>query len=45
MQAAGDTTGQPSGDAAVLDLEGREVSLGAVCQRGPVLLVWLRHYG
>ncbi len=32
-------------DASVLDLEGHEVPLRAVYQRGPVVLVWLRHYG
>ena len=29
----------------VLDLEGREVPLRQVFQQGPVVLVWLRHYG
>jgi len=33
------------GEGSVLDLEGREVSLRAVYQQGPVVLVWLRHYG
>jgi hypothetical protein len=31
--------------AAVLDLDGHEVPLRALYQRGPVVLVWLRHYG
>jgi hypothetical protein len=29
----------------VLDLEGREVPLSSVFEQGPVVLVWLRHYG
>jgi hypothetical protein len=32
-------------EAAVLDLEGHEVPLRTVSERGPVVLVWLRHYG
>jgi hypothetical protein len=32
-------------DGVVLDLEGRDVQLRAVFERGPVVLVWLRHYG
>jgi hypothetical protein len=32
-------------DGVVLDLEGRDVPLRAVFQQGPVVLVWLRHYG
>ncbi len=31
--------------AAVLDLDGHEVPLRTVYERGPVVLVWLRHYG
>ena len=32
-------------DGVVLDLEGRDVPLRTVFERGPVVLVWLRHYG
>jgi hypothetical protein len=32
-------------DAAVLDLDGHEVPLRTVYERGLVVLVWLRHYG
>ena len=32
-------------EATVLDLEGHDVPLRAVFERGPVVLVWLRHYG
>jgi hypothetical protein len=32
-------------DGVVLDLAGRDVPLRAVFERGPVVLVWLRHYG
>ena len=32
-------------EGVVLDLEGHEVPLRAVFQPGPVVLVWLRHYG
>jgi hypothetical protein len=32
-------------EAVVLDLDGHEVPLRALYQRGPVVLVWLRHYG
>jgi len=32
-------------DGVVLDLEGHEVPLTVVFQHGPVVLVWLRHYG
>jgi hypothetical protein len=32
-------------EAAVLDLDGHEVPLRALYQQGPVVLVWLRHYG
>jgi hypothetical protein len=32
-------------DGVVLDLEGREASLPALFHQGPVVLVWLRHYG
>jgi hypothetical protein len=41
----GDTAGQRLGEAVVLDLEGHEVPLRATYQQGPVVLVWLRHYG
>jgi hypothetical protein len=33
------------GEGTMLDLEGRVVPLRAVYQQGPVVLVWLRHYG
>jgi len=42
MLVAGDTR---LADGVVLDLEGHEVPLRAVFQHGPVVLVWLRHYG
>lgn len=42
MLAAGD---RRLAGGVVLDLEGREVALRAVFQQGPVVLVWLRHYG
>jgi hypothetical protein len=32
-------------EAVVLDLDGHEVPLRSLYQRGPVVLVWLRHYG
>lgn len=32
-------------EATVLDLEGGEVPLNTLYQRGPAVLVWLRHYG
>jgi hypothetical protein len=41
----GDTAGQRLGEGVVLDLEGHEVPLRAIYQQGPVVLVWLRHYG
>jgi len=41
----GEVAGQRIGEAVALDLEGREVSLRAIYQQGPVVLVWLRHYG
>jgi len=42
MLVAGDRT---LADGVVLDLEGHEVPLRAVFKQGPVVLVWLRHYG
>jgi hypothetical protein len=45
MPMAGDPVGRTLGDSVVLDLEGREVPLRTVYQLGPVVLVWLRHYG
>ena len=42
MLVAGDRT---LAGGVVLDLDGREVPLRAVFQQGPVVLVWLRHYG
>jgi len=39
-------TADPSlAEATVLDLEGRDVPLRALYSQGPVVLVWLRHYG
>ena len=32
-------------DGVVLDLDGHEVPLREVFQQGPVVLVWLGHYG
>jgi hypothetical protein len=39
------TTDPRLADAMVLDLEGRAVPLRTIYQPGPVVLVWLRHYG
>jgi hypothetical protein len=43
------TTGDPADrrllEGVVLDLDGHDVPLRAVFQQGPVVLVWLRHYG
>jgi hypothetical protein len=41
----GGTAGQRLGEGVVLDLEGNEIPLRAIYQQGPVVLVWLRHYG
>jgi hypothetical protein len=41
----GDNAGPRLGEGVVLDLEGHEVPVRAIYQRGPVVLVWLRHYG
>ncbi len=39
-------TADPSlAEALVLDLDGHEVPFHSLYQRGPVVLVWLRHYG
>jgi hypothetical protein len=32
-------------EVVVLDLDGHEVPLPSVYGKGPVVLVWLRHYG
>jgi hypothetical protein len=32
-------------DITVTDLDGAEVRLGDLWRDGPVVLVWLRHYG
>ena len=32
-------------DGVVLNLEGHEVPLRVVFEDGPMVLVWLRHYG
>ena len=32
-------------EAIVVDLEGHDVPLRALYKQGPVVLVWLRHYG
>jgi hypothetical protein len=45
MSLTGDMAGRRLGEAAVLDLDGREVPLRTVYERGPVVLVWLRHFG
>jgi len=45
MSSTGNVAGRRLGEGAVLDLEGREVLLRAVYQQGPVVLVWLRHFG
>ena len=37
--------GSSLSEGMVLDLEGHEVPLQTVYQGGPVVLVWLRHYG
>ena len=45
MSLTGDVTGRRLGEGAVLDLEGHQVPLHRLYERGPVVLVWLRHYG
>ncbi|MHB8614128.1 MAG: hypothetical protein ACYDAL_17155 [Candidatus Dormibacteraceae bacterium] len=45
LMAIGGNIDRRLGKGAVLDLQGREVSLSHVLQQGPVVLVWLRHYG
>jgi len=45
MSLTGHMVSRRLGEGAVLDLESREVPLRAVYQQGPVVLVWLRHYG
>jgi hypothetical protein len=42
MLTAGD---RKLAEGVVLDLDGHEVPLRAVFRHGPVVLVWLRHYG
>ena len=32
-------------DLVVKDLDGNDVRLGSLCEDGPAVLVWLRHYG
>ena len=32
-------------ESVVFDLDGHEVPLRAIFDQGPVVLVWLRHYG
>ena len=45
MRITGDSSGPRLGEGAVLDLQGREAPLRAIYEQGPVVLVWLRHYG
>jgi len=45
MRTVADGAGRRLGDVAVLDLQGHEVRLRAIYEQGPVVLVWLRHYG
>ncbi len=45
MAKTGDMVGRRLSEGAVLDLDGHEVPLRTVYERGPVVLVWLRHYG
>jgi len=45
MAKTGDMMGRRLSEGAVLDLDGRELPLYTLYQRGPVVLVWLRHYG
>jgi hypothetical protein len=45
MPMAGDMVGRTLGDSVVLDLDGHDVQLRAIYEQGPVVLVWLRHYG
>jgi hypothetical protein len=42
-RAPGDTTAIE--DIELLDVDGRPVRLGSLWEDGPVVLVWLRHYG
>jgi hypothetical protein len=37
--------GRSLSEGVVLDLDGREVPLNTLYQRGPAVLVFLRHYG
>jgi hypothetical protein len=45
MARTDDLVGRRLSEGAVLDLDGREVPLKTLYQRGPAVLVWLRHYG
>jgi hypothetical protein len=45
MSMNGDAATRRLDQAVVLDLEGREISLRSVYEKGAVVLVWLRHYG
>jgi hypothetical protein len=45
MRNSGDSVGRRLGEVAVLDPQGSEVPLRAIYEQGPVVLVWLRHYG
>ncbi len=45
MLISGGAFGPRLGEGAVLDLQGREVRLRSIYEQGPVVLVWLRHYG
>jgi len=43
QRAAGDTAGIENME--LLDVNGEPVRLGSLWEDGPVVLVWLRHYG
>lgn len=45
MRITGNSAGPRLGEGTVLDLQGHEVPLRAIYEQGPVVLVWLRHYG
>ncbi len=45
MRIIGDSSGPRLGEGAILDLQHNSVPLRAIYEQGPVVLVWLRHYG
>jgi hypothetical protein len=45
MSLNGDAATRRLDEAVVLDLEGHEIPLRNVYEKGAAVLVWLRHYG